>query len=212
MYANLLIKEPLDKVLEDWDFFEDKVIGHFATFKPEGQNIYGIRKRQIDAAQVIDPTKGSISGHFELGPRGVTSWTHGALKLHITSAGTPHHVSHNFGYWHINDMDELYLPLPRVEAGNHAFFIVCMGNPREGQGDTFAWYCEQCMTLMFERRHESGSKGFNGFWRAERDAVNEYNSDPQNQICPDCGHVNPKGYCWNTAKDSPEERLARQAW
>ncbi len=32
--------------MEDWDFFQDKIVGRFSTFKPPGQNIYGIRRRQ----------------------------------------------------------------------------------------------------------------------------------------------------------------------
>jgi len=212
MYANVLIKEPIEKIIDDCDFFQDNIVGRFSTFREDGQNIYGIRKRELDATQVIDPRKGAISSHFELGPSGISTWQHAALKLHVTAAGTPHHVSHNFGYWHINDMDELYLPLPKPAADAPAFFVVCMGNPKEGDGDTFAWYCEKCLTILFERRYETGTLGFSGFWRAERDAVASYNADAANQVCPECGHVNPKGYCWNVAKDSEEESAARQLW
>ena len=212
MYANVLVREPLDKIMDDWDFFEDKVIGHFSTFKAAGQNIYGIRKRDIDARQVIDPRKGAISEHYELSPAGLSAWHHAALKLHITAAGTPHRVSHNFGYWHINDMDELYLPLPKQAPDEPAFFVVCMGNPKPGDGDIFAWYCTECLTLLFERRYETGTLGFDGFWRAERDAVRDYNADAANQLCPECGHVNFKGYRWNAGLDSEEERAARRQW
>jgi hypothetical protein len=212
MHADLFVKEPLEKVIDDWDFFEDRVVGRFSTFLPVGQNIYGIRKRDIDATQVVDPRKGAISAHYELGPSGLSTWSHGALKMHITAAGTPHHVAHNFGYWHINDMDELYLPLPAPAPGAQSFFVVCMGNPGPGDGDNYAWYCEKCLTLLYEYRYETGSLGFNGFWRAERVAVNGYNAHAKNQLCPECGHVNPKGYCWNTAKDNEQERSARQQW
>lgn len=212
MYANCLITEPIEKIIDDWDFFEDKVIGHFSTFKPEGQNIYGIRKRDINGAQVVDPRKGSISAHFELGPSGLRTFHHAAFKLHITAAGTPHHVAHNYGYWHINDMDELYLPLPSAEPEGPAFFTICMGNPGPGDGDSFAWYCQTCYTLLFERRYETGRLGFTGFWRAERDAVDAYNSDPKHQLCLECGRLNERGYVWMASKDSDDERAARQAW
>src|SRR5579884_3038182 len=68
MYATIMLREPLERVLGDWDFLQEKVIGRFSTFRPEGQNIYGIRRRQIDASQVVDPRKGLISEHYELGP------------------------------------------------------------------------------------------------------------------------------------------------
>jgi hypothetical protein len=212
MYATIMLREPLERVLGDWDFLQEKVIGRFSTFRPEGQNIYGIRRRQIDASQVVDPRKGLISEHYELGPSGIQVWHHAAFKLHVTLAGTPHRVAHNFGYWHINDMDELYLPLPSPEPGQPGYFLLCMGNPGPGESDRFAWYCQRCLTLLFERQYRTGDLGFNGFWRAERDAVTAYNSDPRHQRCPECGYVNPKGYCWNTVKDTPEERAARQLW
>ncbi len=36
MYANVLVKEPLEKVMEDWDYLHERVLSHFATFKPMG--------------------------------------------------------------------------------------------------------------------------------------------------------------------------------
>ena len=30
--------------------------------------------------------------------------------------------------------------------------------------------------------------------------------------CPECGFVNPLGYCWNSAKDTPEQKEARAIW
>ena len=68
------------------------------------------------------------------------------------------------------------------------------------------------MTLLYELRYATGDMGFSGFWRAERDAVAGYNAEPKNQLCPECGHLNPKGYCWNAAKDNEDERAARQQW
>jgi hypothetical protein len=206
MYTNLILDEPIERVLEDWDYLQEKVIGRFSTFGPEGQNIYGIRQRTIGDGTVIDPRKGAVSAHYELGPDGLHVWQHSALKLHITLSGVPHRVQHNFGYWHINDMDELYLPLPSPEPDVPGYFLICMGNPGAGETDRFAWYCSECFTLMFERQFQTGDKGFAGFWKAERDAVSVFNSDPRHQVCPECGHVNPKGYCWNTAKDLPEEQ------
>ena len=70
MFAELMVKEPLDKIIEDWDFFEDKVLPKFSTFKPMGQNIYGIRRRMISGGEVNDPRKGNISRHFEIGQIG----------------------------------------------------------------------------------------------------------------------------------------------
>lgn len=53
-----------------------------------------------------------VGRHLEITPQGLEEFMSGAWKLHITLSGVPHHVERNFGYWHINDMDELYLPVP----------------------------------------------------------------------------------------------------
>ena len=37
-------------------------------------------------------------------------------------------------------------------------------------------------------------------------------ADRPARTCPECGHQNPMGYCWNTAKDTPEEAEARKLW
>lgn len=212
MYANVLIKEPLDKVMEDWDFFQDKIIGRFSTFMPEGQNILGLRRRNTGDGQQVDPKKGVIGQHLELGPAGVVPIHFSPMNLHVTLGGTPHHTEHNYGYWHVNDMDELSLKVPNPDPNQLGYALLCMGNPGPGESDRFVWYCDACLTLMYERQYQTGERGFFGFWKAERDAVNSYNADPQNQVCQECGHVNPKAYCWNAAKDTPDESAARRAW
>ena len=59
---------------------------------------------------------------------------------------------------------------------------------------------------------ETGVTGLAGFWKGEQQAVHHYNSNPHLRKCPECGHVNPLGYCWNKAKDTPEEALSRLHW
>jgi len=212
MFAELYVDESLEKVVEDWDFLSEKVVSHFSTFKPVGQNIYGIRRRVIAPEEVMDPRKGVINRVLELTPRGREEWQFAPLEVHITPGGVPHHVEHNFGYWHINDMDELYLPVPGPTPESMGFFLVIMGSPTGKECDRLAWYCQQCMTLMHETVYETGEFGFNGFWRWEREGVTEYNADVKHRTCPECGHVNPLGYCWNPSKNRPEEELARPQW
>ena len=212
MFTKIMIDEPIEKVVNDWDFFEDRVLKHFSTFKAEGDNIFGLRRRNISTVGLNDPKKGNISKHYEMGPDGLVEWSHKALTVHVTTAGTPHTVSHNFGYWHINDKDELYVPIPERIAGELGYFAVVMGNPTESEIESFAWYCEKCLTMLCDHVIETGKIGLKGFWKAERLAVTEYNSDPKNRTCPECGHLNPMGYCWNSAKDTPEEAAARKCW
>jgi hypothetical protein len=60
--------------------------------------------------------------------------------------------------------------------------------------------------------YRSGELGLKNFWRAEENAVREYNRDIKNRICPECAEINPLGYVWNTAKDTPDESAARALW
>ena len=68
MFANIVVKESLEKVADDWDFLHEKVLPHFSTFKPVGQNIYGIRRRYVGEGGIVDPQKGAMSRHYEIGP------------------------------------------------------------------------------------------------------------------------------------------------
>jgi len=212
MFREITIDEPLEKIIDDWDFLDEKIVSKFSTFRPVGQNIFGIRRRAISRTAIIDPRKGSTSGALEMGPAGIQVVPHKPLHVHVTTGGTPHRVKHNFGFWHINDMDELYLPLPSMPGDEFGHMLVIQETPVGSEGESFAWYCERCLTMLFELHYDTGRDGFQGFWRAEERAVRLYNADPKHRLCPECGHINPLGYCWNTAKDTPQEREARAIW
>jgi hypothetical protein len=210
MLAAMFIDEPIEKVVDDWNLFEDKVVKKFGTFRTVDQNIIGVRRRVI-GLETIDLKKGKMES-IELGPSGIVAQRREALNMHITFSGTPHRGRHSFGYWHINPMDELYFSIPPKPGEELGYFIVLMQTPRGDETESFAWYCNECLTLIRESRYPSGKLGLDGFWRAEVDAVRTYNSDAKNRTCPECGNVNPFAYCWNTAKDTPEEAAARQIW
>src|SRR5439155_25207182 len=170
---------------------------------------YGVRRSRPQSRPPVETAPGPVNyvqkrpsyGTLVLGPHGVEVKESAEMEISITPGGLPHHTPHSFGYWHINDMDELSIRPPGAGPDQPGFLLLIMGVPREGETDRWAWYCEECLTLLFERQYETGRLGFNGFWKAERDAVAAYNRDPQHQICPECRHQNPKGYCWNPAKD-----------
>ncbi len=109
-------------------------------------------------------------------------------------------------------MDELSIRLPGATPDQPGSLLLVMGVPKPGETDRWAWYCDECHTLLFEHVYQTGALGFNGFWKAEREAVAAYNADSKNQQCPECGDLNPKGYCWNPAKDTADEQRARAAW
>jgi hypothetical protein len=85
-----------------------------------------------------------------------------------------------------------------------------MQKPAGKEGESFAWYCEECLTLFDEYRFNHGQLGLTEFWRAEMEAVAKHNAT--DRICPECGHANPLAYTWNTVKDTSELTAARLHW
>ena len=189
MFAVVGIDQPIEQIIDDWDFLDEKIVKKFTTWQQVGGNIIGIRRRHITLTEIIDPKKGNFNS-VSLTPDGLISKNHKALKMHITPGGVPHRVEHSFGFWHVNDMDEIYLPIPA----------------------RFAWYCERCYTLMHEHYFATGKIGFSGLYHAEREAIGTYNGDAKLRRCPECGHDNPLAYCANPVKDTPEQAEARRQW
>jgi hypothetical protein len=212
MFSEITIDEPIEKIIDDWDFLAETVVAKFTMFRPMGQNIYGIRRRAVSRTAVVDPKKGDVSASLELGPKGIIEVQHQPMHIHVTTAGTPHRVAHSFGYWHINDMDEIYLPLPNQEGDPLGHYLVIMQTPTGNEGDTYAWYCLKCLTLLFERHHRTGEFGMQGLFKCSELGVRQFNAEPALRTCPECGFLNPLAYCWNTAKDTPAERAARAIW
>jgi hypothetical protein len=211
MFAVVGVDQPIEKIVEDWDFLDEKIVKKFQMWQVVGDNTMGIRRREITLQEIIDPRKGRFNS-VTMTPQGLTSKQHKALKMHITPGGVPHRVEHSFGFWHINDMDELYLPVPARPGETHGHFIIMMQTPTENEGESFAQYCQECLTILFEYHFATGKLGFSEFYRAEREAVNSYNADPRQRVCPECGHTNPIAYCSNVVKDSPEQAEARRLW
>ena len=196
------------------NLLDEEVVKHFTTFANVGQNVLGVRRRMIGAEiRESSGRKGNLKVEtLELYPDGPRRYAFKSMVIHVTSAGIPHRVPHSFGYWHINDMDEIYIPLPGAEADAPGHFIVLMQRQGPKEGESFAWYCEQCYTLMYESRYDSGTFGIAGFWKAEAAAVRKYNSDEGHRTCPECRTINPRGYCATRTKDTLEEAAARLLW
>lgn len=211
MFATVGIDVPIEKIMDDWDYLDEKVVKKFTTWQETGQNIIGIRRRTITLKEIVDPKKGTFNS-VTMTPDGLLSKQHKAMKIHITPGGVPHRVEHSLGFWHINDMDELYLPIPARPGEEYGHFIVLMQTPTGDDRESYAQYCQKCLTLLFEYPYLSGRFGLNGIFRAEEESVRAYNADPKLRLCPECGHDNPLGYCWNTVKDSPAQAEARLLW
>jgi hypothetical protein len=211
-YSEIYVDQPLEKIASDWDYLDDKVIKHFYGFKDVGDNVVGIRTIERDTVaeygqKAVPVSLPAIRKNFEIGPNGLVEVPRIPYSAHVTRAGTPHRTQHVFGYWHINDKDEIIISLP-AEGNRPPRVLIIMGRPSGNETDRFAWYCEKCLTLLFMRE----STDFSVFWATELAAVRAYNANPNNQVCPCCGHKNPLGYSGMQPVDRPEERAARFLW
>lgn len=216
MYTNIYVDEPIEKIYDDWDFMNDRVIKKLQGFQQIGDNIYGIRAISNSTHESVGQAKTAMElardrKNFEIGPKGIVQVQRKPYVAHITCAGTPHHTQFLFGYWHINDKDEVIIPIPGMN-GDADHIIIIMGRPNGDETDRAAWYCEKCTNLLHMSERLTGREGFAGFWRWEFEAVRDYNSDIRNRTCWNCGHVNPLGYTAFHSQDTPETREARRQW
>jgi hypothetical protein len=213
LYSEILIDEPLEKIADDWDYLNERVVKRFYGFKDVGDNVVGIRSIETDnvvalGQKAVPIALPAIRTNYEIGPKGLVVVPRIPFSAHVTLAGTPHRTEHVFGYWHINDKDEVIMPLP-ADDKHPPRIIIIMGRPTTGrETDRFAWYCSECLTLLFMRE----SSDFDTFFQTELAAVREYNAEPKNQLCPTCGHKNPLGYSGMQRADRPDERAARFVW
>jgi hypothetical protein len=209
MHLEMTIDESLDKAMDDWDFLEETIAKKFSTFRTVGSNIYGVRRREVAESGITDLRKGDISVLYELGPDGPVGHEFRINNFHIIGSGTPHHLPHSFGHWHINDMEELAVKFVG-EDGKLGYSLLIMRRPTGTEGESVAWYCEDCFTILYELRMQTGKYGMGEFWRGELAAVTAFNANEKLRTCPECGLVNAKAYPWNTNKDTPEIALARR--
>jgi hypothetical protein len=86
MHVETTISEPLQKIIDDWDFLEATVAKKFSTFRAVGSNIYGVRRRAVGADGITDMKKGNISAIFELGPDGPVRHEMHANNFHNSMA------------------------------------------------------------------------------------------------------------------------------
>ena len=134
LYSDVYVDEPLDKIIDDWDFMSEKVLRKFIGFRPVGDNIYGIRAISHDSTEGLgEKGKGSSDAvktrkNLEIGPRGIVEVARNPFNVHVTLAGTPHHTQYLFGYWHINDKDEIIVPLPPTENAQRVYPRIVAGS------------------------------------------------------------------------------------
>lgn len=164
----------------------------------------------------------NMSQTFELGPQGVTPWVTDKHKMgmHITYGGTPHHVRHGYGFWHINDVDEFYIWTPGQNDDDFATMVIVERDRLPGETDMVAWYCQNCWNLLYCAVHQSGnsSTGWPGTAEVLVEAVNTFNQDEKLRVCSECKAQHPLAYHLidlletGVTTSTPEEEAARFEW
>ena len=139
--------------------------------------MYGLRNGQPEVMDIVQPGK----------------------AIGFVPAGAPHHLTQDYGWWHVNDTEEIYLPVPLV---NGALAFVIIEATYTERWDKFQWYCLKCYTFLDERKVNTGRVGMEGYWAAEADAVKEFNADLERRTCPNCQAVHPPAYSfWEPGKE-----------
>ncbi|MBV9099801.1 MAG: hypothetical protein JOZ46_12065 [Candidatus Dormibacteraeota bacterium] len=206
-------KSPVElarKASETIDFSDEKEVQKFVGFGfgTLGENYIGIRRWPEDQMMFYG------SNSLTITPKGLLTPREHQYGLHVIYSGTPHHTRHLFGYWHINDVDEAYIRVPPTEPGGEATLVIVMRYPRPGERDMFAYYCENCLTLVQCYVYDSGNldQGFIGVLQFEDHVVKTFNSDPALRTCKECGTVHPLAYRFWEPHNTPDEEEARSLW
>ena len=169
----------------DFDLLGDAAIKQYSAFERLGKDhlmgirmlngagrpniMYGLSHGRPDVMDIVQPGK----------------------AIGFVPAGAPHHLTQDYGWWHVNDADEVYIPVPLV---NGALAFVILESTFAERWDKFQWYCLNCYTFLHERRVNTGRVGMEGYWEAESAAVGEFNEDLERRTCPKCKTLHPLAY------------------
>jgi hypothetical protein len=121
----------------------------------------------------------------------------------------PHRSEHIYGFWHINDEQELAMNLTLSET--RRVTVLIEGFPKRGRRDRFAWFCTTCLNPLYMREVETGRVGLPGFYAVEEDAFQVFNHDESLRTCKRCGTVHPHAYSIFSWNDSEQQKAARAA-
>ncbi len=122
----------------------------------------------------------------------------------------PHHTEHVYGFWHINDQQEMSINM-KLEGGRRLIVLI-EGFPEAGRKDRFAWYCLKCLNPLFMTEVETHKVGLPGYYAKQDDAFDLFNNDTSLRTCRECGTEHPTAYSIFPWKDNPDEKAARLEW
>jgi hypothetical protein len=185
------------------DLLSDDAPLRYRSFFPVGEMLIGLRFHDNDPSRMGMRTGNTlkiIDGRIAVEPR---------RHMMFTPPLVPHRSEHIYGFWHINDEQELAMNLTLSET--RRVTVLIEGFPKRGRRDRFAWFCTSCLNPLFMREVETGRVGLPGFYAVEEDAFETFNNDVTLRTCRICGTVHPHAYSIFNWNDTEEQKAARAA-
>jgi hypothetical protein len=194
----------LKAALTVMDFASKETELRYRSFYPVGEMLIGLRFNDVNPTgnqMRLGRSLKIIDGKIVSEPR---------ANVMFTPPLIPHHAEHGYGFWHVNDEQEMVLNFRQSET--RFVTVLVEGFPKRGRHDRFAWYCLQCLNPLYMREVETGRVGLPGFYAVEDDAFKTFNGDVALRTCGACGTVHPPAYSIFPWNDTPEEKEARALW
>ena len=130
--------------------------------------------------------------------------------VQFTPPLVPHHAEHVYGFWHINDQQEMVMNLKLGD--DRRLTVLIEGYPERGRIDRFAWFCLECLNPLYMAEVETAKVGLAGYYAVQEDAFEIFNNDEKLRTCDSCSAVHPVAYSIFPWNDNEEERNARALW
>jgi len=130
-------------------------------------------------------------------------------SLSLVAAGTPHRLTHLFGFWRISDCDMLVV---RAELPEATYLCLYISSGPRHRTDRVVWYCPQCGTELAPWSHDVQRFGAGAFWDRSLEAVRAFNAAAALRTCAHCGAVHPAAFGFDSDLDSQAEQEARALW
>ncbi len=120
----------------------------YRSFYPVGEMLIGLRFHELnpDSRRMgMGRTLKIIDGKIIAEQR---------ANVMFTPPLVPHHSEHGYGFWHVNDEQEMVINLKMSETP--VVTVLAEGFPKRGRHDRFAWYCLKCLNPLYMREVETG--------------------------------------------------------
>lgn len=176
----------------------------YRSFYPCGDLLIGLRYAEPNPDKIgfkHGRTLKIIEGKIVAEPRS---------DVQFTQPLVPHHSEHIYGFWHINDQQEMVMNLKLDD--NRRLTVLIEGFPERGRKDRFAWFCLECLNPLYMVEVETGKVGLGGYYAVQEDGFAVFNGDNAVRICSECGAEHPVAYSIFPWADNEDEKVARLAW